>query len=308
MKPCHLPALKSLAPLGVMVTTLLCSPSLLSAQTGGAPGVATLTPPREERPLGGTGEVAIKKELLTILQNWELAGKHTKNLEGKHRRYIYDNVFFVHKWSEGEFYYEAPDKGRIDLEAPKNFKEGTKVNGQGKWAGKTFEVKKDKPERWICDGTQLVAIDEDRREYQRIPIPPESRGRNIENGPLPFLFGITVEKIVARYHVTLNDDAAQGGQHDLGRNRIHLKVKPLWSSDAANWQEAEVMLTADTYLPQAIRLIHPGGNSETVYVFYDVKRNASRGVFSLWKGSPFEPRLTGYKELTTTAMEATERK
>jgi len=155
---------------------------------------------------------------------------------------------------------------------------------------------------------QVLAIDEDRKEFQRFPIPVENRGQNIADGPLPFLFGISEEKIRMRYHITLHNDPAQGGQHNLQAGIIHLRVKPLWQQDAANWSRAEVMLDAKSYLPKAIRLIHPGENAETVYVFYDVKRNAGRGVFALWRGSPFEPKLTGYKEQTTTAMEPTERR
>ncbi|HCS50377.1 hypothetical protein [Rubinisphaera sp.] len=250
---------------------------------------------------------ALNPELDHILNNWEKAGDFTKKLEGKHKRYIYDHVFMVEKWSEGEFYYESPDKGRIDLEAPSNFTEGQKRARNGK----EYAIQKDKPERWICDGKQVFAIDEDRKEYQRLPIPVDSQGENIVDGPLPFLFGISKEKVIARYNVTLHT-AETGGRHNLEAGVIHLKVKPLWQQDAANWQQAEVMLDARSYLPTAIRLIHPGGNvetggnNETVYVFENVTRNADQGIVGvLWKGDPFDPRLRGYKELTQTSMEPT---
>ncbi|MCA8987560.1 MAG: hypothetical protein KDA78_07965 [Planctomycetaceae bacterium] len=260
------------------------------------PGKATLqntTPPVVQQ------APTLTPELSQILDNWEKAGDFTQKLEGKHLRYIYDHVFFVEKWSSGEFYYEAPDKGRIDLDAPKEFKPGQKRTR----GDKTYSIEADKPERWICDGSQVYAIDEDRKEFQRIPIPVESRGNNIVDGPMPFLFGITKEKVIMRYHVSLNTPD-QGGKHDLSQGIIHLKVKPLWQQDAANWQEAEVMLDARSYLPTAIRLIHPGATAETVYVFQDVERNSKQGIVGVvWGGSPFQPNLRGYKELTQTAAE-----
>lgn len=293
MKSSHPSAVTTLCSLASLFCLAVCTPHAVHAQGNAPAGKAQLN----SHPQAAEQQVKIAPELDLILTNWERAGQITQRLEGKHRRYIYDFVFNVEKWSEGEFYYEAPDKGRIDLNEPDGFVAG-KVRERN---GKPFAIQKDKPERWVCDGTQVVAIDEDRKEYQRIPIPVESRGQNIADGPLPFLFGISKKKIVMRYNITLHDDPAEGGQHDLKAGKIHLRVQPLWQQDAANWQTAEIMLDAKTYLPHAIRLIHPGGNAETVYVFYEVKRNANRGVFALWKGSPFEPKLNGYKELTNVA-------
>ncbi len=250
---------------------------------------------RIERPVNKNMPVALNPELKNILQNWEKAGDFTKKMEGKHYRYIFDNIYKVQKIAQGEFYYETPDKGRIDLDVPKGLKEGQVVERNGL----KYTIKKDSPERWICDGTQVFVIDEERKEFHRLPIPVEKRGQNIVDGPLPFLFGLSMEKMLMRYNITLYTPA-MGGQNDQKAGIIHLKVKPLWKQDAANWQEAEVMLNSKDYLPKAIRLIHPGGNSETVYVFYDVKRNAKKRLVGyIWGSNPFAPSLRGYKELVT---------
>ncbi|MCG6155484.1 hypothetical protein [Rubinisphaera margarita] len=292
MKLCRFPVTSPSALLCCLTLFASAWSTTVSAQQGNAPGQAQVQTPAPEGP-------QLSPELNFILDNWEKAGDVTERLEGKHIRYIYDHVFFVEKWAAGEFYYEAPDKGRLDLAAPSAFEKGKKRVRNGK----EYTIEADKPERWICDGTQVYAIDEDRREYQRLPIPIDSRGKNIVDGPLPFLFGISKEKVLMRYHVMLHT-AETGGKHDLNQGIIHLRVKPLWQQDAANWQEAEVMLNAKSYLPSAIKLIHPGGNAETVYVFQDVVRNAEQSlVRQLWKGNPFEPSLRGYKELTATAAE-----
>ena len=254
---------------------------------------------RIQRPVDKNMPVALDPELKHILKNWEKAGDFTKKMEGKHYRYIFDKVFKVQKIAQGEFYYEAPDKGRIDLNTPKGIKEGQILERNGI----KYTVKKDSPERWICDGTQVFVIDEERKEFQRIPIPVENRGRNIVDGPLPFLFGLSMEKMLMRYNIMLFRKE-QGGQHDYQAGVIHLKVKPLWKQDAANWHEAEVMLNSKDYLPKAIRLKHPGGNSETVYVFYDVKRNAKKRLVGyIWGSNPLSPSLRGYKELVAANKE-----
>jgi len=292
MKSSHPSAVTTLWSVASLLCLAVCSPAPVFAQANAPAGKAQLN----NRPQSALQQVKLDPELEQILTNWERAGDVTDRLEGKHYRYIYDFVFNVQKVSQGEFYYESPDKGRIDLDEPETLPDGPIMV-----RGKKFDIRSDKAERWICDGTQVVAIDEERKEFQRIPIPVESRGQNIADGPLPFLFGISKEKIKVRYNITLHDDAAEGGQHNQQAGKIHLKVKPNYQADAANWQSAEIMLDARTYLPHAIRLIHPGGNAETVYVFHDVKRNARRGVFALWQGSPFEPKLSGYKELTSMA-------
>jgi len=252
---------------------------------------------RIQRPVNKNMPVALDPELKNILQNWEKAGEFTKKMEGKHYRYIFDNVFKVQKIAQGEFYYETPDKGRIDLNTPKGLKEGQEIERNGL----KYKVKKDSPQRWVCDGTQVFVVDEERKEFQRLPIPAEKRGQNIVDGPLPFLFGLSMEKMLMRYNITLFTPA-MGGQNNQQAGIIHLKVKPLWKQDATNWQEAEVMLNAKDYLPKAIRLKHPGGNSETVYVFYDVKRNAQKRLIGrIWGNNPFAPSLRGYKELVTAA-------
>ncbi len=252
---------------------------------------------RIQRPVDNNMPAALSPELENILENWEKAGEFTKKMEGKHYRYMFDNVYKVQKIAQGEFYYETPDKGRIDLDVPKGLKEGQEVERNGL----KYTIKKDSPERWICDGAQVFMIDEERKEFHRLTIPAEKRGQNIVDGPLPFLFGLSKEKMVMRYNITLFTPNL-GGQHNQQAGIIHLKVKPRLDQDAANWHEAEVMLNSKDYLPKAIRLKHPGGNSETVYVFYDVKRNAKKRLVGyIWGSNPFAPSLRGYKEMVTTA-------
>ncbi|HAD58541.1 MAG TPA: hypothetical protein DCG12_04810, partial [Planctomycetaceae bacterium] len=60
--------------------------------------------------------------------------------------------------------------------------------------GQPYELISDIPQRWICDGKQLISIDDKQKEAQIHLLPPEMRGDNIMNSPLPFLFGLPPEK------------------------------------------------------------------------------------------------------------------
>ncbi len=226
-------------------------------------------------------------DVLAILKKWEQFGAQTQKLEGKHSRLVYDNTFKVKKVSQGEFYYETPDKGRIDLYAVDLGKNPAPEKGP---TGELFQVQSETPESWICDGQMITHIDLSRKEYEQIPIPQEAQGQNIIDSPLPFLFGLTVEKAKNRYSLKVGD------RHQPEKGLIHLVAKPLLPGDAAEWSEAEVMLDATTFLPIGIKLLAPGGDRTTVYSFKEAKRNKDRGVFAMFGKDPFHPSLSSFKK------------
>ena len=53
-------------------------------------------------------------------------------------------------------------------------------------------------QRWICTGKQIFIIHDDTKIYDKIDIPAQQQGKNIMNGPLPFLFGLKAEQAKAR--------------------------------------------------------------------------------------------------------------
>ena len=289
---------------------LICLSALLlfsiDSRVAAQPKTGTMKQPKTEagrvklnrpiglnRPVGKSMRVRYSSEMEWILKTWEQQGNTMKRLEGKLERYTYDFTFNVEKRASGEFYYESYDKARLDIQ-PVKIKKGS-VNEHGP-RGRKFTIQPDEPKIWISDGINVSMINVVRKEYQRLVIPPEGRGKNIVDGPLPFLFGISAEKAKARYRMELYRDTQKGGMHNLKKGIVHLRVYPLWKQDAANWVQAEVLLDAKTFLPTAIKLIHPGGTTEMVYTFHAVKRNKTRGVFAGWN-NPFKPNLRGYKEM-----------
>jgi TIGR03009 family protein len=274
----------------LFVCGLAAAPSPLAAQSGRA-RVQTETPPpqgaapREARPQAQPLRVdPADIQLDALLKDWHQKTADIKRLQGEHRRWTYDKTFSVAKIAEGKFFYEGPDKGRIDLSpVPPDPKNPTTKDD----AGNVYPLKADKPERWVCDGERVVRVDDDAKTYEVQPIPPQHQGANIMDGPLPFLFGLPPEKAKQRYDMTLVKQ---------DEKMAFLIVTPLQQQDAANWQRADVMLDKKTYLPKAVKLIDPAGTRVTVYSFGDIEINPT-SILKIFTGDPFKPVLLGYKQV-----------
>ncbi len=226
-------------------------------------------------------------------------------------------MFLVETRTVGDFWYETPDKGRIDFEpgaVPANGLNPMKLGGPK--ADDPYHVKAADPEIWVCTGDKVIQIDVNSKSFDSIDIPPNQQGHSIADGPLPFLFGMTADKIKSRYdginlgnmHDPDGSIGAQNRQEGKGgwtRPQYHIVVKPKLRSDAENWQRAEVILDAEYCLPTAIRLLDPAGTKETVFVFRlaDMKANEKLP----WLPSPFKPSLFGYKPSSRQTAESLDR-
>lgn len=234
----------------------------------------------QQRP-GDNAVLEVQKltpELEAILDNWEEKTSQITKLKGNFVKTSYDNVFSVQKIARGEFMYEAPDKGYYTFEGYKPANARVKRNAEGV----PFEVSPDNDEKWYCTGTEIYQLNVPKREYERLEIPEENRGKNIIDGPLPFLFGLKKQQAVRRYQLELVS---------ANERQIRLKVKPKLQHDLQSYSEAEIILDAQTYLPFAVKLLDPPGTKETVHLFSDV----TTSVFKWPLRDPFRPNLLGYK-------------
>ncbi len=291
------------------IAFLLCgiaavSTPALAQQTGRARVSATApaadqTTGQEPRPTGETlRRPPDDPQLDRVLNDWYKNTRGIEKLQGTHRRFTFESTFQIVKVSAGKFYFEAPDKGRIDLEPLAETDlhdadpdtEGVQIPETSQ--NKLYTVKPDQPEQWICDGTQIMRIDNAARTYEVSTIPEEHRGMNIMDGPLPFLFGLPPEKAKERYAMTLVPLPSQP-------NSVYLVVTPLLRQDAANWQKADVLLDAKTFLPTAVKLLDPSGNRVTLFSFDDHKVNAVNLLAIFGAGDPFKPSLRGFKQVQT---------
>ncbi len=250
-------------------------------------------PAADDRPLRPAAQPMrvknVSPELMKLLKDWEVSSAQVKKLEGEHRRWEYDYVFNVVKHNTGKFYYESPDKGRIDL-TPDKGKIGT-VEARKHWEnGQLVEFKgvAGPAERWYCDGQLVTQVDVNQKQATRMLLPKQNQGANIIDGPLPFLFGMPAQKAIQRYDLELKNQNTTTG-------KATIRAIPLWPADAANYQLAEIILDTKTFLPSAVRLIDPAGTKETVFVFGDLKKN-SRSLLPDWLGgNPFKFEDRSYR-------------
>jgi len=203
-----------------------------------------------------------------VLKAWEEHSAKVKTFESKFTRLEYDGVFsddpsrprFV---DEGDVKYAAPDKGM-------------------------FQVVGQRPEHWICDGKSMFEYDFQKRQLVEYKLPPEMQGKAITDGPLPFMFGGTAEKLKRRYFLRIVTPENVRGQ-------VWLEARPRFQEDADNFQRAEVILDADSMNPVAIQTHQPNGN-RTVYKFDEPKINVKDPLrhldpLNLFEKDPFRPHL-----------------
>jgi TIGR03009 family protein len=248
---------------------------------------------RGQRPVGQPLRVTPPSPaVMKILQDWEKASGKFKKLKGEFFRWRYVFVFNVEYRSKGNFWYEAPDKGRMDTKPwkSKDDPRTTDKNGKPLPGSEVFKVQPDKEDQWVINGKEIIKVNSADRTIVVVPIPKENQGEGITDSPLPFLFGMKAKKAAVRYQLSLGTPM---------RGRIHLIAKPNLIQDARNWSRAEIMLDAKTFYPQALKLIDPGGNGETVYQFSNVREpNFFEEKFG---ANPFVIKRAGFKRIVYQA-------
>jgi hypothetical protein len=237
----------------------------------------------------------VDPEVEQLLYNWSEHTKRVKTLAGKHFRSIRNYTYGSEILAEGKFYVEMPDKGRFDVgnysaPSPKLGAKKTYKAPNGTDTELTIQFEKNH-EKWVCDGKVVKVINDTRRSYEEVPIPPKQQGANMIDGPLPFLLGMPPEKAKARYRFRLLDRV----KDPSGDDSRWIEVKPRLPMDAAEWVRAYVLLNLRTYLPERVSLYNPDGTTETVYLFRDID-TSPRGVLqNIFGGDPFNPSVWMYR-------------
>jgi hypothetical protein len=112
----------------ITVITVYCHSSVLQAQTkppGRRPVAPVSRTQADDAPARAQVELKndhlnqdvkpLSPELERLLTDWAASSEKIHRLEGDHLRRVYDLVYEVEKLSQGRFYYETPDKGRINI-------------------------------------------------------------------------------------------------------------------------------------------------------------------------------------------------
>lgn len=256
----------------------------------GSTAAGNPAPEQRERPEGQVLKVEpLPPELMQLLQDWETSSSKIVAMYGEHERYVYNNTFSIEKRGRGKLFYEAPDKGRYEVE-PMNIPKGAQSKKVDK-NGNPFELKPHEAELWICTGSEIIKVNAERREFERAIIPPEDRGQNMVNGPLPFLFGMKAEQARRRYFLKIVKE-------DESQNEVWINAQPREARDAALWSSATIILSRKTFLPRAVLLVDTTGKETTVHSFTKLQpKKGFDGFAALINGNPFQYDLKGYQQI-----------
>ncbi len=243
---------------------------------------------------------ALDPELEQILKDWERESAKIKVLHGEHQRCEFNKVFGVEKQSKGMFYFEAPDKGRIDMQGIA-VKPGTKSKTINPDTKLPYALDSGMDQGWICTGNEVLVLTPSEKQFEAFPIPPNMQGEKIIQSPLPFLFGMKAEEAKRRFQLTLR------GQNETS---YVIDAVPRLQMDAQNYSHAMIALDKTNFIPRGVQLIDPAGTQMTKYTFSEIKVNPSRntivGILGPWFGKdsdPFHPELRGWKKILPPAVE-----
>jgi len=274
----------------------VCGLTVVSAlaQPPAAPGQR---PQRPEAPELRVAQVDPKLE--AILVRWEQESSKIVFLQGKHYRQELNKVFCQEKRSEGAFFFQAPDRGRFEMQGiePQKGQVAKILNPANQ---QPYELAAGTDECWICNGMNVLQINHAEKQFEEMEIPEEMRGKNIVQSPLPFLFGMKAEEAKRRFELRLHEETA---------TTYTIDAKPLQEIDARNYQYARIVLDKRTMVPTAVKLIDPAGTINTNYFFRDVEVNPTKNAFVSWvggifgKGNPFQPDLGGYKRIQSPGVQ-----
>ena len=171
----------------------------------------------------------------------------------------------------GVIKYLAPDKGMFQVEELKFRKQ----KADGTWGHEVIPGQFG--EWWICDGESVHLFDQTQKIAKKYALPPNMRGAEVFNSPLPFVFGVKAEKVNARFWVRpLPPPVAANGQPN--QNIILLEAYPKFQADAVNYHHVQIYLDQKEFLPLCIVIYltewTPEKDHKEVFEFRDREVNA----------------------------------
>jgi len=194
----------------------------------------------------------IDPKLEAILLQWGRAMENVERVECQFQRYRYDEIFHDERRSKGHLSIGRDSAGDYVME-PAVIPPGTV--SRRKNGSEPFSLKSEGAEAWVFtkQGVNLS------RGKEKISVPDFV----IEHPLAPFLLNVSRRELISKFDVKLVRQTP---------DQIHLEFVPRrqqpwqWS-----YSSVELILKPKGFVPYALKLIDPAGNSSTVHVLSDVK-------------------------------------
>jgi len=216
------------------------------------------------------GQNPAPNRLDALLLQWEQSMRNVQMLVADVTRTTVDKVFSSTDVMEGTARYMKPNLAALHL------------------------VKKNRPEvfeRFVCSGNHLYEFNQQNKEVRVHELPPPKAGQVAEDNFLSFLFGMKAEEAKRRYELKLENQ----DQH-----WVYIRIYPRDPKDQADFIEAQMVLSAATFLPRRLWFQQPNKKTEVIWDIPRIDPNArvdrnEFGMPQLPQGWTFKrvPRLDG---------------
>ncbi len=222
-----------------------------------------------------------------LLKAWEAKSSAIKTFKCEFEVWDYDPAFGpsttnslngLRARGKGEIKYQAPDNGVYheaqmwEYEMPQDPDARPVAKMEEKELQKLYKPVKSPLAHWVCDGKSIFQYEPDKKVLREMKIAPELQGKEIVNGPLPFIFGAKADRLKQRYWLRLVTPS------DVVGKEVWLEALPKYQQDAADYTRVVISLTEGECQPTGIQIFQPAAAARGVlphksYVFNKVKIN-----------------------------------
>jgi TIGR03009 family protein len=197
-----------------------------------------------------------KQWLDQVLTRWETASGQVEKFQCEFTRFQYDPTIVSpdhYTVAQGDLKYMRPDKGLLMVKTMA-YHSGKDDKGQPKYEE---NAKRPFGEYWICDGQNVYDMNRNDKVCTIVQLPPNMRGVGIQASPLPFVFGVKKQDLLARYWIKPLP------QPEGRKNEIWLEVFPRRADDASNYLKLQVVLDLRDWMPMGLIVFRPSWTPQT---------------------------------------------
>jgi TIGR03009 family protein len=213
----------------IVVVALLAARGLHAQQAGNPPAGVIPIRPAQAAPVLDPAH----SRLDAVLIEWEEHMKRVDTLSAQCTHTVVDKVLKDVQIFEGTAQYMKPDLAMVDL----------------KLKGKPEII-----EKFTCTGRFVYQYRPESKVIRVYELPAPKPGQVADDNFLSFLFGMKAEEAKRRYDLALIKE---------DKWWIYVKILPRSPIDKADFQEARLVLSNQTFLPRELRFKDVNGDENT---------------------------------------------
>lgn len=249
--------------------TMIAASSASLARQGQAPArpaagkVQAAARPANAVPPKPVDDLVARRKMEELLVRWEAQSKTVTSLSVEYTRTDFSKLFGATTQFQGKARLKSPDFVYLDF----------------------YEVVDGKPngvfsERIVCDSKNVYQFLGPPKRIFVYPQEKDAKIKSLNQGPLPFLFDMSVAKAKARYEMVFEEER---------KDYYLIKIIPKLAIDREEYSQALVKLRKlenGRFVPEAIRLWDPQGNDTKTFAFGKESLKENAAIANSWYDGP----------------------